>query len=107
VAGASISRSFIRSTQPVPFQPADDAASLPFVIDAAYTEPRRYADEVERDGLTMGFHSWHRPLSHYTGSLHRAGFVIEVMEEVTDPDPSDTWSRIPLFLHVIARRDGR
>ena len=86
---------------------ATGADPSPFVIDDAYTESRRYSDEVERDGLTMEFCSLHRPLAAYASELAGAGFVIETLDEVTDPDPTDKWSRIPLFLHLIARLDRR
>ncbi len=74
-----------------------------FVIDGSYLETFRYADHVERDGLEMTFHSCHRPLGDYVRALAAAGFVIESMEEVTDDD-SARWSRVPLFLHIIAER---
>ncbi len=39
-----------------------------------------------------------------TEALAEAGFVIERLREVTEPDPSDKRYRIPLFLHVCASR---
>ncbi len=85
-------------------EPADPSATPTFVIDGSYLHVRRYADRVERDGLTMTFHGEHRPLSAYTNALAARGFAIERLEEVTDPDPTSKWARIPLFLHLIARR---
>ncbi|MDJ0769345.1 MAG: class I SAM-dependent methyltransferase [Ilumatobacter sp.] len=76
-----------------------------FTIPASYTESFRYRDDVERDGLTMTFQSWHRPLATYTGALRDAGFVLEVVDEVTEPD--DKWARVPLFLHLVARLERR
>lgn len=74
-----------------------------FVIGTSYMHPRRYADDVNRDGLAMTFHGQHRPLSAYTNLLSVNGFVIERLDEVTDPDPRSPWNRIPLFLHLVAR----
>ena len=75
-------------------------AAAPFVIDGNYFEPRRYADEVESEGLTMVFHSEHRSLETYALALEDAGFVIDAVREVTSGDPEDRWFRIPLFLHL-------
>ncbi|MCH7789966.1 MAG: class I SAM-dependent methyltransferase [Acidobacteria bacterium] len=77
----------------------------PFVIDGGYTRPFRYADEIERNGLKMVFHGQHRPLREYTRSLSGSGFVIETLEEITDPSDRDKWARIPMFLHIVARLD--
>ncbi len=70
----------------------------------SYFEQRRYADEVERDGLRMTFTSRHRPLEAYFGALETSGLVVERLVEVadtTDP-PGDRWQRVPLFLHFRA-----
>jgi SAM-dependent methyltransferase len=75
-----------------------------FVIDGSYMQSRRDADEVERDGLTMTFHGTHRPLSMYTNLLTENVLISERLDEITDPDPTSEWYRIPLFLHLIARR---
>jgi SAM-dependent methyltransferase len=74
-----------------------------FVIGDSYMHSHRYSDSVERDQLTMTFHGEHRPLSTYTNLLTTNGFVIERLDEITDPDPASKWSRVPLFLHLIAR----
>ncbi len=78
----------------------------PFVIRARYFDVARYADEVERDGLVMTFHSEHRPLQDYTGALADAGFVIERMTEPTEPDRNDPWFAMPMFLDVVCRYVG-
>jgi SAM-dependent methyltransferase len=77
-------------------------ADRPFVIDGSYLESERYVDSVTRDGLTVTFHSEHRPLQAYTEALADAGFVIERLREPTDPNPAKPWRRIPLFLHIVA-----
>ena len=81
----------------------DDPAA-PFVIRGAYLDRFRYADAIERDGLPMTFNSAHRPLDAYSRALERSGFLIEAIREVTVDDPRDRWRRIPLFLHLRARR---
>jgi SAM-dependent methyltransferase len=86
------------------FAPGPDELDRPFVIESSWFERRAVADTCERDGLTMTFHSEHRPLRDYTDALAEGGFVIERLREVTDPDPGSKWQRIPLFLHLLARR---
>jgi SAM-dependent methyltransferase len=76
----------------------------PFVIKDAYTEPRHYTNTRVRDGLSMTYHGIHRPLQVYTEALADAGLVIERLREQTTDDPGNKWSRIPLFLHIVASR---
>jgi SAM-dependent methyltransferase len=78
----------------------------PFVITDSWFERRRTVDTLERDGLTMTFHSEHRPLGAYADALTGAGFLIERLREVTDPDPDGDWVRVPMFLQVLAVRNG-
>jgi SAM-dependent methyltransferase len=73
-----------------------------FRIDSSYFEERRYADDVERDGLTMRFESEHRSIESYSRALEDAGFAVEALREIGDPDPYDKWSKIPLFLDLRA-----
>lgn len=74
-----------------------------FVIRGSYLEPFRYADAVERDGLKMTFESQHRPISAFVDALAAAGLVIDALREpVTTGHAS--WSRVPLFLHLRARK---
>ena len=49
----------------------------PFVIRDSYLETRRYAEDVERDGLRMKFSSYHRPLQDYVGALTAGGLLVE------------------------------
>jgi SAM-dependent methyltransferase len=84
-----------------PDEPGElDSPDVPFVVRGSYLEPFRYAEAVERDGLSMTFHSEHRTLECYSRSLESAGFVIEAVREVTDEEPRQRWRRIPLFLHL-------
>jgi SAM-dependent methyltransferase len=76
----------------------------PFVVRGSYLAAHRYRDDIEREGLAMTFHSEHRPLEVYARALEDAGFAIEAVREVTEEDPADRWSRIPLFLHLSAFR---
>jgi SAM-dependent methyltransferase len=73
-----------------------------FVIEGSWFERKALADTCERDGLAMTFHTEHRPLQVYTDALGDAGFVIERMREVGEPDRDHKGHRIPLFLHVRA-----
>jgi hypothetical protein len=69
-----------------------------------------YFDAVERDGLSMTFQSQNRPIESYFSALEEAGLLIEALREPRVPDrvlKSDRgrrWQRVPLFLHLPARR---
>jgi SAM-dependent methyltransferase len=73
------------------FAPGPDEAARPFVIDGSWFERRALAGTCERDGYTMTFHSWHRPLQACTDALADTGFLIERIREVGDPSPADKW----------------
>ena len=85
-------------------------AGAPFVIKGDYLRPFPYSDMVERDGLTMTFHSQHRPLQSYFSALEEAGLLVETLRETSIPEyaiaaeAGRRWQRIPLFLHLRARR---
>jgi len=51
----------------------------------------------------MTFESVHWTLQDYFDALQAAGFSVEALREVGDPDHA-RWSRYPLFLHVRALR---
>jgi SAM-dependent methyltransferase len=68
-------------------------------------------EQWSKAGETMPVCFWHRPLSAMTGSLTRAGFALERVEEPA-PDPSvreidpDAWQRLttePRFVFFLAR----
>jgi len=86
------------------------AEDAPFVIKGDYLRPFPYSETVERNGLTMTFHSRHRPLQAYFAALEAAGFLVEALREPAIPEhaieqnSSRRWQRLPLFLHVRARR---
>ena len=73
------------------------------VLVEDYFDRRRYRDEIERDGLRMTFESRHWTFEDYAGTLLAAGFRIDDLREIRDPD-HPCWSRYPLFLHVLAAR---
>ena len=82
-----------------------------FVIDGTYMETFDYTETIERDGLTMTFSSVHRPLRSYFDLLERHGLIVDCLREVGE-DPGlvaaaarrERWTRLPLFLHLRARR---
>jgi SAM-dependent methyltransferase len=82
----------------------------PFVIDGDYLGTFAYADAVERNGLAMTFHGQHRSIESYFLALEEAGLLVETLREPRVPDgalSSDRgrrWQRLPLFLHLRARR---
>jgi SAM-dependent methyltransferase len=86
------------------FSPGPIEESPPYLIEGSWFTRQAVADTCERGGYTMTFHSEHRPLHDYTGALAEAGFLIERLREVGDPDPTSNWARLPLFLHLRAVR---
>jgi SAM-dependent methyltransferase len=89
---------------------AQPTADAPFVIEGEYLRAFHYADTVERDGLTMTFQGRHRPLESYFIALEDAGFLVEALREPGVPEQAIVsgagrrWQRLPLFLHLRARR---
>lgn len=87
-----------------------EEADSPFTIAGSYLERSYYADELARDGLEITFVSAHRPLQAYTEALSEAGLVIERLCEPAVPESaisrprSRRWQRLPLFLHLRARK---
>jgi SAM-dependent methyltransferase len=67
-----------------PFASAEDEDSMhtgTHRYSQPYLRPRRYVDQIERDGLAMTFTSMHRPLSAYTSALFAHGMVITALAE--------------------------
>jgi SAM-dependent methyltransferase len=85
-------------------------ADGPFVIKGDYLRTFKYSESLERDGLAMTFHSQHRPLETYFLALEDAGLVVDALREPGVPEYAVTkaahrrWQRLPLFLHLRARR---
>ncbi len=82
---------------------ASKAADAPFVIPGDYFDRRTYADRVERDGLQLTFHQHHWTVGDWFETLLGTGLSIERVRETTSP-AEPRWRRIPLFLHIRARR---
>jgi SAM-dependent methyltransferase len=84
-------------------------ADGPFVIEGDYLRSFDYSETVERDGLTITFHSQHRPFEAYFSALEEARFLVEALREPSVPEraivseDSRRWQRLPLFLHIRAR----
>lgn len=89
----------------------DDDVDSPFVLRRPYPEPYRFVQPLERDGLTMVFHSMHHSLAAYASALRDAGLLIELL---TEPLPDDDLvrdeprmarvRRVPWYLHIRAIR---
>ena len=77
-------------------------AGAEFVISGDYFKGRKYTDHVDRAGLGITFHQQHRPLQAYFAALEAAGLLTESLREVGDTE--GRWARMPLFLHVRARK---
>jgi SAM-dependent methyltransferase len=71
------------------------------VLTENYFDRRRYSDTIERDDVRMTFESRHWTLEDYFDALLGAGFRIEALREIGDPE-HPRWSRYPLFLHLLA-----
>jgi SAM-dependent methyltransferase len=72
------------------------------VMRRSWYEERRVSGTFSRAGLTMTFHSRHRPLQAYTGALADAGFVLDRLRE-----PTKDGHRIPWFLNIRAILPGQ
>ena len=85
-----------------------ERADSPFTIAGSYLQPSYYADEIERDGVSLEIVSVHRPLGSYTGALTAAGLLIDELREThlpehaLDSERSRRWQRLPLFLYLRA-----
>jgi SAM-dependent methyltransferase len=86
------------------------SADARFIIAGDYLGTFNSSDTVERDGLSLTLHSQHRPLESYFLALEEAGLLVEALREPRIPDHaivlerSRRWQRLPLFLHLRARR---
>jgi SAM-dependent methyltransferase len=86
------------------FEPGPVETKRRFVVERSWFDRARIGAVVERDGLSMTFVSEHRPLQDYVEAIVRAGLLVEALREVGDPRPDDKWHRMPMFLHLVARR---
>jgi SAM-dependent methyltransferase len=74
----------------------------PFAVDKSYFDAAPSSPQHAQGDLTMVFHREHRPLRAYTQALTGAGFVIEQLNELTDPDKPESRRGIPMFLDILA-----
>jgi SAM-dependent methyltransferase len=86
--------------------PGPDA---PFLIGGSYLDAAPADWTLDRGGITMTFHSEHRPLEAYSRALEGAGLLIEAIRETRPSDAAVAaaprerrWQRIPMFLHLRA-----
>lgn len=86
------------------------AADAPFIIAGGYLDAFNYSGTIERDGRSMTLHSQHLPLESYFLAFEKAGLLVEALREPRIPEHaivlerSRRWQRLPLFLHLRARR---
>jgi SAM-dependent methyltransferase len=98
----------INSAGSFPSQDANDE-DAPFTIEGSYLDQAPADWVADWGGITMTFHSEHRPLEAYSQALEAAGLLIEAIRE---PRPSEErvtrrpsqrrWQRIPMALHLRA-----
>jgi len=82
-------------------------ADAAFVIDGSYLEHRRVDGKpYVRDGMSMTFHSQHRPLQAYFDALGSNKLKVDRLIEVPDVTdvPGGRWRRLPNFLDLRAQK---
>jgi len=88
------------------FSGPDPGAS--FVVNGAYFGSLHFTDLEERDGHSMHFAWWSRPLEDYARALREGRLaIVDLREPRPDPaarsrSPFDQWDRLPLFLWINA-----
>ena len=89
------------------FVTRDGAA--PFTIEGSYLDQAPADWLADWQGITMTFHSEHRPLEAYSQALEAAGLLIEAIREPRAPEElvahqphKRRWQRIPMLLHLRA-----
>ena len=94
-----------------PFQTAGEFDSnqrdARFVISGSYFDVRRIGGKpYVRDGMSMTFHSVHRPLDAYFAALTDSGLAVDRLLETPDlsDPPGDRWRRMPMFLDFRAKK---
>jgi SAM-dependent methyltransferase len=82
-----------------------DDVDAPYVLSAPYFGQRRFDASFSRDGITMRFRGWDRPMEDYFRPLFEAGFAVTAFSEPrpsTDQDRYARWHRFPMFLFLRA-----
>jgi SAM-dependent methyltransferase len=79
-----------------------------FVVDRRYFEHRRTREHDERDGISMVFASYRRPLGAYTAALEQAGLLIEAVREPVATRADGSASPLPwhLWIRALLPADG-
>ena len=73
-----------------------------WTLERPYIQPGRYEGTFTRDGLTMTFSGWTRPLSDYSRALEAAGLRIAALREPVPPSRRD--DALPMFVMWRAAR---
>ena len=84
---------------------AGDGVDARFTLRDQYFATQPFNETVVRDGITMNFRGWTRPLEAYSSALFAAGFVVDALREprpITHEGRYARWHRYPMFLHVRA-----
>jgi len=82
-----------------------DGVDAQYMVRDDYFGTHPFNEEVDRNGITMRFCGWTRPMQDYFAALFNAGFVVDALQE---PVPSThegrykRWHRVPMFLHIRA-----
>lgn len=82
-----------------------DDPDAPYVLSDPYFGQRRFDASFSRDGITMRFRGWDRPMEEYLGPLFQAGFAVNAFSEPrpnTDQHRYARWHRFPMFLFLRA-----
>ncbi len=92
---------------------AERSADARFIIEGTYLEARPFWWSVTRNGATMEFAGWTRPLQDYAAAYERAGLLIEALlepgvtdDEVARDSAERRWQRLPNFLWLRAVKRG-
>ncbi|MGH2756723.1 MAG: class I SAM-dependent methyltransferase [Actinomycetota bacterium] len=90
-----------------------EAPDADFMIARSYFSERIVDESIERDGIQMRFIQHHRPLERYFHALEQAGLLVRNLRELKANErlieraaKSARWTKIPIFLHLTAIKDG-
>jgi SAM-dependent methyltransferase len=72
-----------------------------------YLEPELRVSTDRQDDLSVTFFREHRPIKSYMNALLDAGFVVDQLDEVTEPDETRPNHSVPMFLHIVATKKPR
>jgi SAM-dependent methyltransferase len=85
---------------------SNDSQNSEFIIEGSYLDESRYAFPIERNGLSMTFHSQHRSIEAFSRAFENAGLLIDAIREHRVPDAVaheagwKRWQRVPMFMHM-------